>query len=306
MDHSRSGLDIASVLDILFETNVKRVIISENTSTTKLAPAHEWGPLAPPENDAMILEDITDSESLRPSMIISAHNGSRDQPDVIMDSESDIMSSVLIVDSAKAASDDDVDQALLDSINASMQTGPDSIDTEAPAILVSQYGTNEILVCGFPHLFPFGLGVPESNTDPNYTRYLMIHHSNAFAAESRLYFFHINALKKQGNARSTSLRIQAHKLHVEAVSSITRHHDFRARLAGVNANPKSDDAKALLSSLLLHIPPLGVNTPYRARSAVGKAQGLVSQGSGFDPDLFHKACCMPFTCRWRFEIKLGI
>ncbi len=46
----------------------------------------------------------------------------------------------------------------------------------------------------------------------------------------------------------------------------------------------------------------------RARSAVGRlgAQGLVSQGSGFDPDLFHKACYMPFTCRWRFEIKLGI
>jgi hypothetical protein len=41
----------------------------------------------------------------------------------------------------------------------------------------------------------------------------------------------------------------------------------------------------------------------RARSAVGKAQGLV-KGSGFDPDLFHKAFYVPFTCRWRFEIKL--
>ncbi len=38
-----------------------------------------------------------------------------------------------------------------------------------------------------------------------------------------------------------------------------------------------------------------LHVTYRARSAVGKAQGLVSQGSGF----------MPFTCRWRFEIKLG-
>ena len=47
-------------------------------------------------------------------------------------------------------------------------------------------------------------------------------------------------------------------------------------------------------------------TRNRARSAVGRAHGLVSQGSGFDPDLFHKACYMPFTCRWRFEIKLGI
>ena len=52
--------------------------------------------------------------------------------------------------------------------------------------------------------------------------------------------------------------------------------------------------------------PLVINSRYRARSAVGRAQGLVSQGSGFDPDLFHKACYMPFTCRWRFEIKLGI
>ncbi len=44
---------------------------------------------------------------------------------------------------------------------------------------------------------------------------------------------------------------------------------------------------------------------HRARSAVGRVQGLVSQGSGFDPYLFHKACYMPITCRWRFEVKLG-
>jgi hypothetical protein len=49
-----------------------------------------------------------------------------------------------------------------------------------------------------------------------------------------------------------------------------------------------------------------INVLNRARSAVGRAQGLVSQGSEFDPDLFHKACYMPFTCHWRFEIKLGI
>jgi hypothetical protein len=43
-----------------------------------------------------------------------------------------------------------------------------------------------------------------------------------------------------------------------------------------------------------------------APSAVCRAQGLVSQleGSGFEPDLFHKAYYMPFSCRWRFEIKL--
>ncbi len=45
---------------------------------------------------------------------------------------------------------------------------------------------------------------------------------------------------------------------------------------------------------------------HRAPSAVGRAQGLVSQGSGpgFDPDLFHRAYYMPFSCQRRFEIKL--
>jgi hypothetical protein len=30
------------------------------------------------------------------------------------------------------------------------------------------------------------------------------------------------------------------------------------------------------------------------------------QGSGFEPDIFHKAYYMPFSCRWRFEMKLRI
>ena len=34
-------------------------------------------------------------------------------------------------------------------------------------------------------------------------------------------------------------------------------------------------------------------------------RGSVSQGSGFEPDLFHQALYMPFFCRWRFEIKLS-
>ncbi len=44
----------------------------------------------------------------------------------------------------------------------------------------------------------------------------------------------------------------------------------------------------------------------RAPSAVGRAQGLVFQGFGFEPDLFPKAYYMPFSCRWQFETKLRI
>jgi hypothetical protein len=29
------------------------------------------------------------------------------------------------------------------------------------------------------------------------------------------------------------------------------------------------------------------------------------QGSGFEPCLFHKAYYMPFSCHWRFEMKLS-
>jgi hypothetical protein len=49
-----------------------------------------------------------------------------------------------------------------------------------------------------------------------------------------------------------------------------------------------------------------VNLGHLAPSPVGRAQGLVSQGSGFESDLFHKAYYMPFSCRWQFEIKLRI
>ncbi len=63
---------------------------------------------------------------------------------------------------------------------------------------------------------------------------------------------------------------------------------------------------AVVDSHMVALADRNLNVPYRACSAVGRAQGLVPQGSGFDPDLFHKAWYMPFTCRWRFEIKLGI
>ena len=45
---------------------------------------------------------------------------------------------------------------------------------------------------------------------------------------------------------------------------------------------------------------------YRAPSEVGSAQGWVSQGSGFEPDLLHDAHYVPSSCRWRFEIKLRL
>jgi hypothetical protein len=39
-------------------------------------------------------------------------------------------------------------------------------------------------------------------------------------------------------------------------------------------------------------------------SAVGKAQGKVSQGAGFEPGLFHYAHhFVPASCRLRFEMK---
>ncbi len=73
------------------------------------------------------------------------------------------------------------------------------------------------------------------------------------------------------------------------------------------ANPDSDDMRhqvrreALAGVLAFEAAALELD---RARSAVGRAQGSVSQGYGFDPDLSHKAYYMPFICRWRFEIKL--
>ena len=180
-----------------------------------------------------------------------------------------LMSDVLIVNSATAASDAEIDQALLDGINVAMRTGQDSVDKD-DAILICQRGSvpmsdyddPNLLVCAFPHLFPFGTGVPKSYTDPHFTRYLMLHHSNAFATEPRLYFLLFNTLQRQSNNRSTALRIRAQRLHVEAVSKITQRHDFRNRLADANADPTSPDAKALLSSLRPHIFSLGANAPY--------------------------------------------
>ncbi len=49
-----------------------------------------------------------------------------------------------------------------------------------------------------------------------------------------------------------------------------------------------------------------VGRRHQPRSTVVRAQGLISQGSGFDPDLFSKAYYMPFTSRWWFEIKQRI
>jgi hypothetical protein len=55
-------------------------------------------------------------------------------------------------------------------------------------------------------------------------------------------------------------------------------------------------------------PPTPAVSPShdRAPSSVGRAQGLVSHGSGCKPDLFRKEYYMPFSCHWRFEIKLRI
>ena len=41
-----------------------------------------------------------------------------------------------------------------------------------------------------------------------------------------------------------------------------------------------------------------ISSRHRASNAVGRAQGSFSQGSGFEPGLFHKAYYMPFYSIW--------
>jgi hypothetical protein len=53
-----------------------------------------------------------------------------------------------------------------------------------------------------------------------------------------------------------------------------------------------------------HIYINNIIWPYQARSAVGRAQGLVSQGSGFDPTFSTKHVTRRSTAlsRWRYKI----
>ena len=183
-----------------------------------------------------------------------------------------VMSDVVIIDGSNR--DEDPDQLLLDALNATLKR-PTSEDSEAQAAEpdglfcrrsedpVNEFENgSELLVCAFPHVFPFGVGVPRSSLSPKFTRYLMLHHSNAFANEPRLYFLLFNQLHRHTNCRSTSLRVKAQKKHIDAVTRVTKSADFMPRLEAANANPDSADAKRLLASLHPHIITLGAKAPY--------------------------------------------
>ena len=103
------------------------------------------------------------------------------------------MSDVVIIDGSNR--DDDPDQLLLDALNATMRR-PTTEDSDPPGAEqdslfcsrssdpVNEFDNGcELLVCAFPHVFPFGVGVPRSFLSPKFTQYLMLHHSNAFANE---------------------------------------------------------------------------------------------------------------------------
>ena len=183
-----------------------------------------------------------------------------------------VMSDVVIIDGTNR--DEDPDQRLLDALNATMRKQPTD-DSEAPAAepdsLFCRRGDDpvndfenrsELLTCAFPHVFPFGVGVPRSSLSPKFTRYLMLHHSNVFANEPRLYFLLFNQLQRSTNCHSTSLRVKAQRKHIDAVTRITRAPTFMPRLEAANANPDSFDSKRLLASLHPHIITLGSKTPF--------------------------------------------
>ena len=204
-----------------------------------------------------------------------------------------ILSDVVIIDGAD--SEEDPDQRLLDALNATMRKPVDAQGSEAPArdddgVLfcrrsdqpVNEFANNaELLVCAFPHLFPFGVGVPSSSLSQGFTRYIMCHHSNAFANEPRQYFLLFNQLQRHINYRSTStnglnLRVKAQKKHVDAVTRITTQADFMPRLEAATANPDSPDAKRLLGSLHPHIITLGAKAPFSPSARSSSFNHLVA------------------------------
>ena len=182
-----------------------------------------------------------------------------------------IMSDVVIIDSSR--SEEDTDQLLLDALNATMRKpSPEdsSNQSQAEGLFCRRSeepvndvaNSDQLLVCAFPHLFPFGVGVPKDPVNPKFTRYLMLHSTNSFANEPRLYFQLFNQLHRKTHFRSTSLRVKAQKKHIDAVTRITKQPDFMVRLEAATANPASADAKKLVASLHPHIITLGAKTPY--------------------------------------------
>ncbi len=62
----------------------------------------------------------------------------------------------------------------------------------------------------------------------------MLHHSNVFANELRLYFLLFDQLHRHTNCSSTSLCVKAQKKHIDAVTRITKAPDFMVCLEAAN------------------------------------------------------------------------
>ena len=185
-----------------------------------------------------------------------------------------VMSDVVIIDGLRE--EEDPDLLLLKALNTTLRKPPaeddsDALPTEPVDSLFCRRAEDPVnefeeqgrlLACAFPHVFPFGVGIPRSYLSTNFTRYLMLHHSNSFANEPSLYFLLFNQLHRHTNCRSTSLRVKAQKKHIDAVTRITKADDFMPRLEAANANPDSVDAKRLMASLHPHIITLGARAPF--------------------------------------------
>ena len=119
----------------------------------------------------------------------------------------------LIVDGSEQAEDlEDNDMALLEAVKRAClsETHPPDSEMQDEDVLkckrgaepMSEFGTDfsRLIACAFPTKFPFGTGMPERvssrHDDAYYTRYLMMHHSNTFASDCRVYFFLFNCLQR--------------------------------------------------------------------------------------------------------------
>ena len=184
-----------------------------------------------------------------------------------------VLSDVVIID-GHTNQEEDPDQRLLAALNSTLRNPCAEGSGEPPAETDSLFcrravdpvnefeERGELLACAFPHAFPFGVGVPRSSLSPKFTRYLMLHHSNVFANEPRLYFLLFNQLHRHTHCKSTSLRVKAQKTHIDAVTRITKAANFMPRLEAANENPGSIDAKKLMASLHPHIITLGAKAPF--------------------------------------------
>ena len=136
--------------------------------------------------------------------------------------------------------------------------------------------------------------VSSMHEDAYYTRYLMLHHSNSFSADPRLYFFLFNIMQRHANLRGTSLKIKAQETNVQAFAKITRSDTFMERLEGAIQDPKSPDAARLIASIQPHITTAGRHaawSPAARRSAFNHLQASCNRfglGPGVSHDGIHR------------------